>query len=85
MLLKLDIRKACAELHWNFVKNVLKTMNNSDHWANMIMQYVSIVSYSILVNIMKAQKGGLVCQREFIRSDPLSPQLFILYVEALSS
>ena len=37
-------------VNWNFLKAVLLSMNFSSVWVNLIMECVTSVQYSILVN-----------------------------------
>lgn len=53
------------------------------HWINLILDYVTTVSYSIL--IIGEPKPIFKPTRGIYQGDPLSPYLFIIYTEAFSS
>ena len=62
---------------------VLKSMGFPAHWVNLILNYVTSVSFSVMLN-------GSPCdvfkpERALKQKDPLTPYLFILCVEVLSS
>ncbi|XP_019097511.1 PREDICTED: uncharacterized protein LOC109131263 [Camelina sativa] len=74
--------KAYDRLEWDFIEAALKQMGFHPTWVNWIIQCVSTVSYSYLVN---GQAQGIVNPRREIRQgDPLSPYLFIICSEVLS-
>ena len=58
-------------------------MGFSHRWINLIMECVCTMSYSILVNGQPV--GNIRPSRGIRQGDPLSPYLFIICAEALSS
>ena len=48
--MKLDMSKAYDRVKWVFLENILLKMGFSNTWTAFIMECVTTVSYSILVN-----------------------------------
>ena len=50
MTLKLGMSKVYDRVEWAFLENLMRRMGFSDHWINLILFCLKIVTYSILVN-----------------------------------
>ncbi|KAL0315212.1 UNVERIFIED_CONTAM: hypothetical protein Scaly_2877900 [Sesamum calycinum] len=82
MNLKLDIRKDYDRVEWLFLRSVLGKHGFPCSFVDFIMLCVSSVSYYFVISV--CQFGSIILQRGLQR-DPLSPYLFKLCKESLSS
>ena len=74
--------KAYDRVEWSFVSLVLKRLGFHDIWINWIMQCITTVHYSYLVN--DSVYGNVKPYRGIRQGDPLSPYIFILCGEVLT-
>ncbi|XP_038695403.1 uncharacterized protein LOC119992679 [Tripterygium wilfordii] len=83
MAVKLDMSKAYDRVEWHFVQEIMVRLGFSDEWQKWIMQCISSVTYRVLVN--GSSTDLIIPTRGIRQGDPLSPLLFVLCTEALSS
>ena len=83
MAIKLDISKVFDQVEWSFVKSVMVRMGFNLRWINSIMQCITSVSYSVIIN--GATYRNITPTKGLCQGDPLSPSLFLLCAEGLSS
>ena len=50
MSLKLDMIKGYNRVEWDFLKAIISKLGFSDKWVTTVIHFVTLVSYSILIN-----------------------------------
>lgn len=81
MAIKIDLEKAYDKLDWGFIRERLFSANFPPELIEVIMSCISSVSTSILLNGGKIEP--ILPSKGIRQDDPLSPYLFILYMDYL--
>ena len=83
MAVKLDINKAYDPVEWEFLHRIMLKIGLPNQWVHLAIETVCTASYSILIN--GKPTSFITPSRGIKQGDLLSPYLFLLCAEGLSS
>jgi hypothetical protein len=80
---KLFMAKAYDRVEWNYLMAIMSALGFPESWCSLVMKCISSVSFSVRVNGVFSE--SFKPTRGIRQGDPMSPYLFLLCAEGLSS
>nr|XP_016460478.1 PREDICTED: uncharacterized protein LOC107783960 [Nicotiana tabacum] len=81
-LIKIDLKKAYDSIECEFVEEMLHALNFPMKFIRWIMEYISTPQYTVAIN--GGFYGNIKGKRGLRQGDPISPLLFVIYMEYFS-
>ena len=83
MAIKLDMSKAYDHVEWAYLGSMIWKMGFEEKWISLIMMCVTTTSFLVLIN--GEPRGTITPSKGLRQGDPISPYLFLLFVEGLTA